>query len=279
MLKFTTFKISLLCAGPNADFHDEMRIGIFTDIHENIEMLREALRLASVHKCDEIACLGDIAGYDHRFYSFNPNRSAKACLDLVRSSCRWIVPGNHDLFAAGKFPSYTNGFIYPETWFSMDHQERKKISGGKVWCYEGEEPNDLEEEDLSFLNSLPEYIILSMAGINCLLSHYIYPDFTGSTTNYIERNNQLGKLWDFMNLHQIRYSFSGHSHNHFAGLAYRGGRSFLKAIHSVPCHSFNLGDEMLMVLLPPLAGEKGRTGFSIIDSGNLKLEVIAINKV
>jgi len=164
-------------------------------------------------------------------------------------------------------------------WFKMDACERKKLSRGKVWCYEGEAPNDLGEDDLLYLRSLSEYIILPFEGTNCLFSHYIYPDLTGSTTNYIERNNQLDKLWDFMNNHQVRYSFSGHSHNHFAGLAYKGGRSFFKAIHSVPCYSFNLGNEMLLILLPPVAGEKGRTGFSIIDSDNLKLDIIAINTV
>jgi predicted phosphodiesterase len=254
-----------------------MKIGIITDIHENTEMLAEALRLASVHKCDEIACLGDIAGYDQRFYEFNTRRSAKTCLDLVRSNCRWIVPGNHDLFAAKRIPSYTNGFTYPDKWFQMNSIERKKISEGKVWCYEGEAQNDLGEDDLSFLSSLPEHIIQPFKGINCLFSHYIFPDFTGSTTQYIERNNHLSRLWDFMDLHQIRYSFSGHSHNHFAGMAYRGGRSFLKAIYSVPYHSINLGNEVLMILLPPLAGEKGRTGFSIVDYDNLKLEIIALN--
>ncbi|MBW6500994.1 MAG: metallophosphatase family protein [Bacteroidales bacterium] len=147
-----------------------MRIGIITDIHENTATLTEALRLASLNKCDEIACLGDIVGFE-------------------------------------------------------------------------------------------------------------YPDFTGSTTQYVERNNHLTSLWGFMELNNATYSFSGHSHSHFAGLAYRGGRSFFKAIHSVPCQTLNLGKEMVMISLPPLAGEKGRTGFSIIDSDNLKLEIIAINMV
>lgn len=256
-----------------------MRIGIITDIHENTVTLTEAFRLASSYKCDEIACLGDIVGFDQRFYKFNPLHSAKACLDLVRSNCRWIVPGNHDLYAAGRLPSYTNGFTYPENWFSMDFSERKKISRGRVWTYEGEAPNDLEEEDIVFLSSLPEYIILPFAGTNCLLSHYIYPDFTGSTTQYIERNNHLRELWNFMEEHRVMYSFSGHSHSHFAGLAYRGGRSFLKAIHPFPYQTINLGSEMVMISLPPLAGEKGRTGLSIIDSDNLRLQIIAINTV
>ncbi len=256
-----------------------MRIGIITDIHENTRMLSEALRLASLNLCDEIACLGDIVGFDKRFYSFNPDRSAKACLDLVRSNCRWIVPGNHDLYASGRLPCYTNGFTYPEDWFSMDFTERRRIARGKVWAYEGEAPNDLTEEDRIFLNSLPEHIVLPFAGTNCLLSHYIYPDFTGSTTQYIERNNHLARLWEFMDQNNILYSFSGHSHSHFAGLAYRGGSSFLKAIHPVPCQTINLGKEMVIISLPPLAGEKGRTGFSIIDSDTLKLQIIAINTV
>jgi predicted phosphodiesterase len=265
--------------GNLAEIQSKMRIGIVTDIHENTAMLSEALRQASVYKCDEIVCLGDIVGFDHRFYTYTPLHSAKGCLDLVRSSCRWIVPGNHDLFAAKRVPSYTNGFEYPENWFSMDLEDRRRISRGRIWTYDGETPNDLEEEDLIFLRSLPEYIILPFSGADCLFSHYIYPDFTGSTTQYIERNNHLTPLWDFLDRNKIIYSFSGHSHNHFAGLAYRGGRSFFKAIHSVPSQTINLGNEMVLILLPPVAGEKGRTGFSIIDSDSLKLEIIAINIV
>jgi predicted phosphodiesterase len=256
-----------------------MRIGIITDIHENTAMLSEALRQASVNRCDEIVCLGDIVGFDHRFYRYNPMHSARACLDLVRSNCRWIVPGNHDLFAAKRIPSYTNGFEYPENWFSMDLKDKKRISQGRVWTFEGEAPNDLKEEDLMFINSLPEHIVIQFAGTKCLFSHYIYPDFTGSTTKYVERNNHLINLWDFMDMNKIRYSFSGHSHNYFAGMAFRGGRSFYKAIHSVPCQIINLGVEMVLTLLPPLAGEKGRTGFSVIDSDNLKLEIIAMNMI
>ncbi len=254
-----------------------MKIGIITDIHENVQMLREAFRLASVHKCDEIVCLGDIAGFDQRFYTVNTGRSARTCLEMVRSNCRWIVPGNHDLFAAGRIPSYTNGFKYPDMWFEMNAMERKNAAHGKVWCYDGDAPNDLVEDDRLFIKSLPEYVTLSFNGIASLFSHYIYPDFTGSTTQYLKRNYQLHGLWEFMNLQKVKYSFSGHSHNHFAGIAYKGRGFFLQAIHSVPLQSFNLGDEMLMILLPPLAGEKGRSGFSIIDLDRMKLDIIAVN--
>ena len=163
-----------------------MKIGIITDIHENTGLLTDSLRLASELKCDEIACLGDIIGYDARFYNYNSGRSARECLKLVRSNCKWITAGNHDLFAARIFPAYSNGFKYPGNWFSLDTEQRKKLSSGKVWCYEGDSPNDLCEEDIDYIKSIPEYAITDISGFRCLFAHYLAPDYTGSTTVYIE---------------------------------------------------------------------------------------------
>jgi len=251
-----------------------MKIGIITDIHENIFALKEALRLAEINRCDELVCLGDIAGYDRRFYRYSETRSASECLRLVRSGFRWIVAGNHDLFAGGRFPSYSNGFKYPERWFSMSAGERKSVSKGKVWCFEGDDPNDLSDEEILILRGLPEHQIISVQGISLVFSHYFAPDFTGSTTKYVERKSHLKGQWEFMEANGIRLSFSGHSHNHFAGFAYRNTGSFLKAIHTFPQDTFSLGNEMAVVLLPPLSGDKGRTGFSIIDTSDMKLSII-----
>ncbi|MFO7369363.1 MAG: metallophosphoesterase family protein [Bacteroidales bacterium] len=257
-----------------------MKIGIITDIHENTEMLRNALKMAAANKCDELVCLGDIVGYDPRFYNYYHGRSAKTCVNLIRSTCRWIVPGNHDLYAARRVPAYSNGFVYPDRWFEMSGAERKKVAQRKVWCYESDAPSDLGEDEVAFLKSLPEYIITTTPEISCLFSHYIYPDFTGSTTGYIKRNHELKGLWNFLDLHGVKYSFSGHSHTRFTGFAYpmrKNGvvTSFFKAIHSIPTDSINLGNEMLMLLLPPLTGEKGKTGFSIFDSTSMKLDIIS----
>jgi hypothetical protein len=258
-----------------------MKLGIISDIHENVEMLEKALSLAEFHKCDGLVCLGDIVGFDIRFYKYNAGRSAKLCVALVKANCRWIVPGNHDLFAAGRFPEYTNGFDYPAGWFKMDPYQRKKTSHGKVWCYDQDACNDLGENEISYLKELPEYLATSEPGPGCLFSHYIYPDLTGSTTRYIERNHQLKELWKFMKDQNMNYSFSGHSHTIFAGFAYEGALNgagrYMKAVHSIPSDNFSLGNDILMVLLPPLSGEKGRTGFAIFDTDNLKLNIISIN--
>ena len=252
-----------------------MKIGIITDIHENVLMLREAFKMAVIHKCDEIACLGDIVGFDRRFYRHDNKRSAKECVNMVKSSCRWIVAGNHDMFAAARFPEYSNGFEFPESWFSLTAGERKSAACGQVWCYEGDVPNDLDENDIHFLKTLPEYLVVSDIGFPALFSHYIFPDLTGSTTRYIERNSQLSDVWNFMEINKVLISFSGHSHNHFPGFAYRKEIAFLKALNTNPNSSIKLGDEMVVIVLPPLAGESGRTGFSIIDSVNMRLNIIS----
>jgi len=65
---------------------------------------------------------------------------------------------------------------------------------------------------------------------------------------------------------EILFSLSGHSHKPFAYFAHRETLSFLKAIHPVPGDSIYLGNEMTMILLPPVTGGNGRTSFSMIDT-------------
>lgn len=251
-----------------------MRIGIITDIHENVKILQKTLEAASHNKCDEMVCLGDITGFDKRFYRYNYTRSASACIKLIKENCRWIVAGNHDLFFAGRIPSWTDGFKFPEGWFMMDHSERKFKAAGRFWSYEGDAETDISGEDIDFLTSLPEFIITDVPGIKCLFSHYIFPDITGSTTRYAEKGRHLNGHWNFMDSHEVLFSFSGHTHNHFTGFAYRKTGSLFKAFHNLPNDSFFLGNEKTIIALPPLSGEKGRTGFSVFDSELKQLSVI-----
>jgi hypothetical protein len=243
-------------------------------------MLHEALRVAENERCDEIACLGDIAGFDRRFYRHELKRSARTCLSLIRANCRWIVAGNHDLAAASRFPVYTNGFSYPDDWYGLTPEEKRECAAGRVWTYEGDSPNDLGPEEVEFLNTLPEYINVRAEGADCLFSHYIFPDFTGSTTRYVEKNSQLRELWNFMDEIGSVYAFTGHSHAAFTGFAYRKNNSlslpFMKAVHALPHDTFNLGSEMMLSVLPALTGDEGRACFSIFDTGSLQLRVIPL---
>jgi len=251
-----------------------MKLGIITDIHENVTMLEAVLKLAEANGCDELACLGDITGYDRRFYNYHFRRSARQCISLIRSNCRWVAAGNHDLNAANRLPSWSNGYKYPENWFQMTPSERRDSAAGSVWSYEGEEPNDLGEDEISYLKTIPEYVILSEGKATLLLSHYVCPDFTGSTTRYIEKYRHMNELWKFMSHHKILFSLSGHSHKPIAYFSHRGPIPFLRAVHPVPNDRIFLGDEMTMILLPPLTGGNGRTSFSVLDTDTGMLNLV-----
>lgn len=76
-----------------------MRIALISDIHGNLEALTAVLRDIERHSIDEIACLGDIVGY-----GCDPS----ACLELVRTTCRVKLLGNHDAAVLGR--TSTDGY-------------------------------------------------------------------------------------------------------------------------------------------------------------------------
>ncbi len=252
-----------------------MILGIIADIHENVTELVKRLKQAESLKCDSLACLGDITGFDRRFYHYSDSRSAGECVRLVKGSCRWVIPGNHDLFAISKAPSYSNGFTYSAGWFALGPDGRKAEARGKVWSYENEESNDLSDEEILFIAQLNEYEIISTDGRTILFSHYIYPDLTGSTTRFIENRKQMAEHWKFMNENSITHSFVAHSHNEFAGFSYRGKSPFLKAFFHIPGNEFSLDGEPSVVMVPPVSGEPGKTGFCVLDTSLMKITIIS----
>jgi predicted phosphodiesterase len=69
------------------------RIGIFSDIHGNLQSLETVLRvLEEEERVDCLFCCGDIVGYGG-----NPNE----CVELIRSKKIPVVAGNHDHAALG----------------------------------------------------------------------------------------------------------------------------------------------------------------------------------
>ncbi|MCB9537965.1 MAG: metallophosphoesterase family protein [Myxococcales bacterium] len=70
-----------------------MRIGIFSDIHANLEALEAILRLYDRLDLDYLACLGDVVGY---------GAQPDECCDLVRQHADVTVLGNHDAAVCGR---------------------------------------------------------------------------------------------------------------------------------------------------------------------------------
>jgi predicted phosphodiesterase len=72
-----------------------MIIGIFSDVHSNIEAMttvRDAYE-EDEREIDMYACLGDVVGY-----GANPNE----CCDIVREMAEYTILGNHDAAVCGR---------------------------------------------------------------------------------------------------------------------------------------------------------------------------------
>ncbi len=67
-----------------------MRIGIFSDVHGNIEALEVVLQALRYENIDRMICLGDLVGYGP-----SPNQ----CVERVIKEVDRIVAGNHDYAA------------------------------------------------------------------------------------------------------------------------------------------------------------------------------------
>jgi len=103
-----------------------MRLGIFSDVHANIEALAAVMRAFEDEEIDEYYCLGDVVGY-----GASPNE----CSDLVRETAKVTILGNHDAAVAGRM-DYS--YYYEAARQALDLHA-----------------NTLCEENLAWLKSLP----------------------------------------------------------------------------------------------------------------------------
>ena len=70
-----------------------MRLGIFSDVHANIEAMSAVMEAFKSEEIDQYYCLGDVVGY-----GASPNE----CADLVRETAAVTILGNHDAAVAGR---------------------------------------------------------------------------------------------------------------------------------------------------------------------------------
>ncbi|HUT99895.1 MAG TPA: metallophosphoesterase family protein [Myxococcota bacterium] len=103
-----------------------MRLGIFSDVHSNLEALRAVLDEYKNHAIDKYICLGDVVGY-----GANPNE----CSDIVKEMASVVVLGNHDAAVSGRM-EYS--YYYDAAREALD------------WC-----AGQLSAENLNWLKSLP----------------------------------------------------------------------------------------------------------------------------
>ncbi|HSQ34670.1 MAG TPA: metallophosphoesterase family protein, partial [Candidatus Binatia bacterium] len=248
-----------------------MKIGILSDIHEDAERLSDVLRALEKRGVSEIACLGDIVGFDVLHYRYLSTRSASYCLDLVRANCRWVVAGNHDLFAVRKLPEVNGCFPFPENWYQLDFRERERLGRQQVWLFEQQElPALLTGKDRDYLYSLPPMQIAELNGTRVLFSHAVFPDLSGSLV-WRPKNH-----WDFRPHFQLlqeqrcRLGISGHLHPGGVGIASDRRFDFL------PFRTYRIIPDLVQYVCPCTASTSSKNGCLVFDSAGMTMEAVAL---
>ncbi len=114
-----------------------MRIGIFSDIHANVEALSAVMNAYASENIDAYYCLGDVVGYGG-----NPNE----CSDLVREIAEVTILGNHDAAVAGRM-DYS--YYYEAARHALDRHAA-----------------ELSNENMEWLKSLPYKHRLEHIGVD-----------------------------------------------------------------------------------------------------------------
>ncbi len=137
-----------------------MKIGIFSDIHANIEALTAVLEAFQSEEIDTFACLGDTVGY-----GASPNE----CCDLVRDVAAFTILGNHDAAVAGRM-DYS--YYYDAARLALDKHAGELTPDNAAWLKEL--PYEVRKHDVSFCHGSPvdleafEYIFSTEQAADCL---------------------------------------------------------------------------------------------------------------
>ncbi|MCL2179366.1 MAG: metallophosphatase family protein [Proteobacteria bacterium] len=154
-----------------------MRIGIFSDVHSNLEALVAVLKRAEELKVDRLISLGDVVGY---------GASPEECCRLVRSNTELTLLGNHDAAVVGRM-DYS--YYYGAARHVLD------------WT-----AGVLSEDSFRWLSGLP---YTYRYGENVLCSHGA--PFEPQAYEYVFSSDQIAQLLPEV-LALPRLSFVGHSH-------------------------------------------------------------------
>ncbi len=249
-----------------------MILGFITDIHEDITSLQKAFKILEQEKVDSIICLGDIIGFALPFYKNIPDRDADRCIKLVKSNCSKTVVGNHDLFAIKKIPEFASGFSYEKNWYSLDYDKRSKLARNKIWLYEDSEiPSLLSDVSKDFLNSLEEYAVIQSDKINIFISHFCYPDFSGSSIFFPEQPFHLKKHFEFTQNLNCKISFSGHGHPEGCVFINEDKLSLYKF------GEHKISNNNCWMVTPCVAKTTRKNGVLIFDTNNFTIRILELN--
>lgn len=248
-----------------------MRIAIVTDIHEDIKSLNLAFKKINSYNIDNVVCLGDISGFSAPHYEHYNSRSAHECLKLIRQNCETIILGNHDLHVIKKIPEYSPEFNYPDNWYELDYFVKKFIAQGRVWLYEENELQALyTKEDLEFLLEQKELEVLEVDGLRILLSHFAYPNLSGSEKKFFYDSFDFNEHFKLMKEKDCTIAIMGHAHPD--GLMYFTQTvNYRNRFKKCP-----LPTEPVCIIAPSITQSGVKNGFLIFDTDKSEIEAIKI---
>lgn len=168
-----------------------MKLGIITDIHNNLTALKCVVAKLNQMECDKIICCGDIIGIGP-----NPEETVQYMMQIPNLVA---VRGNHERYLLEGMPN-----AYPnEERMCFEEMEHHK------W-----EHHLLSVQSIAFLKALPYRADLEVEGINISVMHYCM-DRDGHYVNYKTNpsENDLNKM--FAN---VRSDIILYGHNHFRNI-------------------------------------------------------------
>ena len=188
-----------------------MLLWFVSDIHEDSNALKKWLLLLQKNNCDKIICLWDLIDLSDEC----------GCVELVQKNCDVSVIWNHDICAIKRIPEFAGMFKYPDNRYQLSVEEQIKIANNRIRMIEsGEDINKIciSDNTKNFLDSLPERTIFKADGMNILLSHRVYPNFSWcwKTPDEQRIKNDISDYFqhfDFMKNNGCKISFVGHEHD------------------------------------------------------------------
>jgi diadenosine tetraphosphatase ApaH/serine/threonine PP2A family protein phosphatase len=137
-----------------------MRIGIFSDVHANIEALTSVLDAFRSERIDKYVCIGDTVGY-----GASPNE----CCDIIRELAAFTILGNHDAAVAGRM-DYS--YYYDAARNALDMHARILSPANMAWLKSL--PYQVQDNEVTFCHGSPvnleefEYIFSKEQAAQCL---------------------------------------------------------------------------------------------------------------
>jgi diadenosine tetraphosphatase ApaH/serine/threonine PP2A family protein phosphatase len=139
-----------------------MRLGIFSDVHANLEALGAVLEAYGKEKIDVYYCLGDTVGYGG-----SPNE----CANLVRELARKTILGNHDAAVSGRM-DYS--YYYEAARHALDAHAAMISADNMAWLKELPYEHRLDDVGVLLCHGSPvrleefEYIFAPEQARECL---------------------------------------------------------------------------------------------------------------